>query len=126
MCNNHRYHYVAELIKVIDGDTLDLKIDLGFGIFLDQRIRLAYINCSEVYGVKKISDEYKKGFISKCFVEKAFVTHGKVCKIETIRDKKCKYGRRLAQVYLSNGDCLNDLLLDKGLAKKVSYKSCRS
>ena len=41
------YEYRAKLIKIIDGDTIDVKIDLGFGISLKKRVRLFGINAPE-------------------------------------------------------------------------------
>ena len=42
------YEYRAQLIKVIDGDTIDAKIDLGFGISIEKRVRLVGIDAPEV------------------------------------------------------------------------------
>ena len=41
------YKYNAKLIKVIDGSTIDANIDLGFGVFVKQRIRLFGIKCPD-------------------------------------------------------------------------------
>ncbi len=62
------YEYKAKLIKVVDGDTLDVQIDLGFNIFQNIRVRLLGVNTPETYGVKKESIEYKKGMKAKQFV----------------------------------------------------------
>ena len=41
------YRYKAEVTKIVDGDTIDAKIDLGFDIYTNKRIRLAGINAPE-------------------------------------------------------------------------------
>ena len=55
------YHYKAKAERVIDGDTLDVNIDLGFKITTVQRIRLARINTPETYNVKKIPTNIRRG-----------------------------------------------------------------
>jgi len=42
------YEYKATIVKIVDGDTMDLLIDLGFNTFVKERIRLARINAAEV------------------------------------------------------------------------------
>jgi micrococcal nuclease len=109
------YWYKAELIKIVDGDTLSLKISLGLNIYKEEQIRLFGINTPETFGVKKGSEEYNKGMQAKAFVEN-FVT-GKQVYINTIMDKTEKYGRLLANVYV-DGVCLNDELIKNGLAER--------
>ena len=52
------YKYKATVGRVVDGDTVDVVIDLGFKITTNQRIRLEGINTPETYSVKKDSEEY--------------------------------------------------------------------
>ena len=59
------YLYKATVTRVVDGDTVDLEIDLGMSVFAKQRIRLAGINTPETYGVKKDSEEYAAGIKAK-------------------------------------------------------------
>ncbi len=42
------YTYNAKLVRVVDGDTVDLKIDLGFDIWINERVRLKDIDAPEV------------------------------------------------------------------------------
>jgi len=44
---NNRYHYAAKLLRLIDADTYELDIDLGFHIHAQHRIRLAGVDCPE-------------------------------------------------------------------------------
>jgi len=108
---------VRRVVKVVDGDTLDLEIDLGFHIYHTIRVRLARINTPEIFGVSKDSEEYKRGMQAKVFVDN-WLKATKELYIKTYKDSKGKYGRYLAEIYNENGECLNDILLEKGLAEK--------
>ena len=115
------YQYKATLDRIIDGDTIDLIIDLGFKITTHQRIRLAEINTPETYNVKKDSEEYKKGMASKNYVEKRLAENNNEVIIET--DKLTgKYGRYIGTILLADSEVsLNKELVDEGLAVFVSY-----
>ena len=109
------YEYKAKLIRVIDGDTVDFDIDLGFDSHLYARVRLLGINTPETYGVKKATEEYVTGMQAKNFV--VDFLSGKEILIKTEKDKTGKYGRYLATVYV-DGVSLNQKLLDEGLAEE--------
>jgi micrococcal nuclease len=127
------YQYSAIIQKVVDGDTVSIDIDLGLSVWLhDEKIRLYGVNTPEVYGVKKGSLEWEKGNLASEFV-KANLKEKDVVIIETIKDKKEKYGRYLGVIYVKIdpsvmegisttirhiGDfyCLNDILIGKGFA----------
>lgn len=127
------YHYSAIVRKVVDGDTLEIDIDLGLSIWVKkERIRLYGINTPEVYGVKKGSSEWQSGNLASEFVKASLKEKDQII-IETIKDAKEKYGRYLAVVYfkadpsvlsgltkairqLGEYYCLNDLMVAKGLA----------
>ena len=115
------YKYKATVERVVDGDTIDMTIDLGFKITTHQRIRLAKINTPETYNVKKDSEEYKKGMASKEFVIQRIEANNNEVIIET--DKLVgKYGRYIGTIYLADSNItLNDELVQKGLAEYVSY-----
>jgi micrococcal nuclease len=128
------YQYNAVIRKVVDGDTIEIDIDLGLSAWVhNEKIRLYGIDTPEVYGVKKGSAEWERGTRASEFVKKYLIENDPVI-IETIKDKKEKYGRYLALIYIkidqsvltgltdirSIGEfyCLNDMLIAKGLAKK--------
>ena len=127
------YQYKSIIQKVVDGDTLEIAIDLGLSVWLhDEKIRLYGINTPEVFGVKKGSPEWELGNKASEFVKSVLKEKDEII-VETIKDKKEKYGRYLAMVYVridpavisglsdirSLGDyyCLNDILVRKGLAE---------
>lgn len=128
------YQYNAIVRKVVDGDTIEIDIDLGLSSWIHgEKIRLFGIDTPEVYGIKKGSPEWEKGNQSSAFVKEHLKENVEVI-IETIKDKREKYGRYLALIYIKidqsvvnnlaevrtiNGlYCLNDILVSKGLAKK--------
>jgi micrococcal nuclease len=99
--------YQATVEKVVDGDTLDLQVDLGFGVFTRQRVRLLGINAPEhnTPGGKKAT----------AFVQAWVTEHGPTFTVRTSKDKREKYGRYLATV-LSDTKELGQALVDAGLA----------
>ena len=110
-----RFFYEAEVLKVIDGDTIDLRVDLGFDVHHIIRIRLYGVNTPE----SKTSDDAEKvrGLAAKDFTSEWTKASTKVF-IQTIKDKTEKYGRILARVYSDEActKCLNDELIKSGNA----------
>ena len=112
------YRYRAKLGRVVDGDTMDVVIDLGFYVELRERVRLAGIDTPEIYRVKKDSEEYKKGMEAKEYVERRLNENENEMVIET--EKRGKWRRWLATVHLSDSSkTLNDELVENGLAERV-------
>lgn len=111
------YEYNGKILKIIDGDTLDVSIDLGFGISNILRVRLAEINTEELNDADMIKRakavEAKNRVVELCEKKGADGV-----KISTFKDKKEKYGRYLAKIIFNDGACLNHILLEEGLAKK--------
>tara|TARA_B100000035_G_C21036674_1_gene571380 strand:- start:4639 stop:4992 length:354 start_codon:yes stop_codon:yes gene_type:complete len=109
------YTYKARLIRVIDGDTVDAEIDLGFDVFVRQRIRLYGINTPESRTTDLVEKE--KGLAAKQrlieLLPREFV-------VETILNKRGKYGRVLGVLKVQNEDetltNINDLLVEEGHA----------
>jgi len=115
------YQYKAKIARIVDGDTMDIIVDLGFKITTNQRIRLKGINTPETYNVKKDSEEYRKGMIAKEFVIQRITTNNFEALIDTDKDTG-KYGRYIAVVWLADSaTSLNDELVEKGYAEVVKY-----
>lgn len=115
------WRYRANVERVVDGDTLDLQVDLGFGVILtgdEARVRLLDIDTAEIYGAAKGSEEYETGQRHKEFVE-AWVHDSDEADwpvlLETRKDdERGKYGRWLAIIHRQNdGAVLNDDLIEK-------------
>lgn len=105
------FTYRAKLLRVVDGDTLDLEMDLGFGIYHRIRVRLAGVDTPEIYGVRKDSDEYSMGKKASAFTSDWL--RDKQITVKTERDKKGKYGRYLAYIFDQAGRSLNEAILNK-------------
>jgi len=109
------YEYKAKLLRVVDGDTIDCIIDLGFDILLKERIRLKGIDTPEVR--TRDLEEKKRGFAAKERVEEVFQGSDEFT-IITEMGKKGKYGRILGTVMLPDRKVsLNQMLLDEGHAE---------
>lgn len=109
------YTYNAKILDWIDGDTCDLEIDLGFRILVKVRVRLYGINSPEIKGETR-----EEGLRAKAFVEDN-CKPGSAVVVKTYKDKQEKFGRYLAEIWFNyNGlnTCLNELLIQKGLAQK--------
>jgi micrococcal nuclease len=111
------YNYKAKVLDVVDGDTLDVSIDLGFDISTKIRVRLYGVNAPE----SRTTDLVEKvaGLASKDFVKSWVNGCNSNVVITTIKDEKEKYGRLLANVYYSSDHavCLNSELVANGFAK---------
>jgi micrococcal nuclease len=108
-------YYVRKVENVVDGDTIDVLIDLGFDILFQSRVRLAGIDTPE--SRTKDLAEKALGLESKEYLKK----HLKDAKSVVIKTEKMdsseKYGRILGWVY-TNGDTvsLNDMMINDGYA----------
>ena len=106
------YEYtITQIIKVVDGDTIDVMFDVGCSIFRKERVRLLGIDSPETRTTNEI--EKKLGIESKEFVEKWLNSQNKLVAITTKDDK---YGRILAKIYGTNKICLNEDMVSKGFA----------
>jgi len=118
------FEYNYKLIKVVDGDTIDVDIDLGFGVWLQkQRIRMMGIDTPE----SRTSDKEEKvyGLLAKEKLQTLLAT-GKVLK--TYKDAKGKFGRILADVivYHSAQDrwCgATEIMIEEGYGVKYHGQS---
>lgn len=113
------YHYNALVVSVYDGDTCTVDIDLGLHTWLkDEKIRLARINAPELRGKERPMGLPSRDFLRGQILNKKII-------LETIKDKKGKYGRYLGEIWLekSNGKYvnINDLLVNKGFAFYKDY-----
>jgi micrococcal nuclease len=105
------YYYKANVIRVYDGDTITVDIDLGFGLQLQKQvIRLANIDTPEIRG-----DERPDGIVSKDIVSD-LILHKDVI-IKTDKDTTGKYGRWLAEVYIDDLN-VNEYLITEGYADR--------
>jgi len=111
------YHYkIKKINRVIDGDTVDLDIDLGFSITVSHRVRLKDIDAPETRTKDLV--EKAEGLAAKAWLEEQLSREGEWI-IETYKEDK--YGRILGTLYLV-GDpvTINERMLNEGIAVPYS------
>ena len=112
------YHYKCKLLKVVDGDTIDAEIDLGFKICIKERIRLTGIDAPESRTRNKAEKSW--GLASKQFIINILEENNNIFELKTKLQKKGKYGRILGNIVLispaGNEISVNDLLIENNLA----------
>ena len=114
------YEYKCKMVKVIDGDTVDVDIDLGFGVWMrDQRIRLYGIDTPE----SRTSDDQEKvyGLAAKDFVVKW--TNAGDLSLKTFKDDRGKFGRILGEIWYGEKHNVNQLLVDNHHAVRYHGQS---
>ena len=118
------YEYSAKLIRVVDGDTIDCMIDLGFDIKVRKRVRLAGINAPE--SRTRDLEEKKRGLAATERVIELLDNGGDEFIIRTEYDRSGKYGRVIGNIILAIGttqtnESLNDILVSEGHAVRKDY-----
>ena len=104
------YEYNCKILKVVDGDTVDVDIDLGFGIWIkNERVRLYGIDAPESRTRDK--EEKKYGLAAKQFVLDNMPI-GSFQVLRTLKDDVGKFGRVLG-VFVVNGKRLDELMIEK-------------
>lgn len=109
------YTYKAQVLEVIDGDTIEVDFDLGFGVWLrNQRIRLEGIDTPESRTTNK--EEKARGILSKNKLKEVL---SKYVTITTKLDPNEKFGRILGVVKNETGINVNNWLVENNYA--VAY-----
>ena len=102
------YEYRCKIVKVIDGDTVDVDIDLGFGMtYKKQRVRMKGIDTPE--SRTRDLEEKKFGLASKEFLKEQL----KDQEIELVSHDKGKFGRILGELFVgSSAYSINRIMID--------------
>ena len=107
------YEYRCKIVKIIDGDTVDVDIDLGFGVWMHkERIRLYGIDTPE--SRTRDLEEKKYGLAAKEFLTKW--TGAGELKIKTHKDKTGKFGRILGELWRTSNytdKSINTYMIEK-------------
>ncbi len=110
----NKYEYVAKLDRVVDGDTCDALIDLGFNTWVKKRIRFKGVDTWECR--TRDLDEKKKGLAAKAFT-KDLLENSDDGKFALRSHGVGKYGRVLGELFVKGETkSVNDLLLENGHA----------
>jgi micrococcal nuclease len=106
---------VKKVLKVVDGDTIDADVDLGFDISLTKRVRLAGIDTPE----SRTTDLKEKalGLEVKEWLKKRLEGAKDILIKTQLPDSTEKYGRILGKLYINNEETsLNEQMIDEGYA----------
>ena len=108
------YSYrIDKVLKVVDGDTIDVRIDMGFDIKYKSRVRLFGIDTPESRTRDKVEKKY--GLLSKKFLKEALL-NGKKKVIKTHKGEETgKFGRILGEIFIDNKN-INLEMCKKGYA----------
>ena len=120
MADKDPYIYrIKQILKVVDGDTIDADIDLGFSISLEKRIRLAAVDTPESRTAD--ANEKKYGLESKEWL-KHKVENAKNILIKTeLPDSTEKYGRIIGHLFINDQETsLNNQMIIEGYAWEYS------
>ena len=108
-----KYIYAADVVRIIDGDSIVLKADLGFEVWISKSFRLNGIDTPEIK--TKVENEKKHALIARDALSERILN--KIVRLENVESEK--YGRLLADVYLDN-DNLNEWMIEKNYAVKYA------
>ena len=114
------YTYKVKVMRVIDGDTVDVMIDLGFNVWVKNRIRLFSINAPEIR--TKDLEEKNKGTASKVRLEELLSGESGSDRVLTLRSHGLdKYGRCLGTFYANEKENWESCILqEQGMAPIIS------
>jgi micrococcal nuclease len=114
------YQYKCKINKVLDGDTVDIDLDLGFNIVLvNQRVRMAGVDTPESRTSNK--EEKPRGLLSKKkLAEKLPIGSWQIIETQKSDNNDDKFGRILGVFILEDGTKVNDWLIQNNYA--VPYK----
>ena len=106
-------YFVKSVDRVVDGDTIDISIDLGFDLTKKERVRLAGIDTPETR--TKNPKEKEMGYQATEFLEMHLM---EATKLTVKTEKEGNFGRRLGWLYKSEKDVtsINEIMIDEGYA----------
>ena len=103
------YEYQAELTRIVDGDTLDCIIDIGFSVFVKKRVRLHGIDTWE--SRTRDLKEKAKGLAAKAILKELIKENGN--HFTLVSYELGKYGRVLGEIILDDDRNVNDILIEE-------------
>lgn len=112
----HEWTYPAKIVRVVDGDTLIATLDRGMNDFSTLKLRLAGINTPEIIGESHEAGARARDYVLTWAAEA--MKDPDEWPILVVTQKTDEYGRWVAVVYSKRGGhCLNENLIDRGLAE---------
>ena len=110
------YEYKVKITRVIDGDTVDAEVDLGFDTFIKDRIRLMGLDTPESRTRNK--KEKALGLAAKAYLKELLKKNKGDIILRTSKEGKGKFGRILGTLLIYDGmTSVNQMLIDEGHAR---------
>lgn len=111
------YQYRATVFRIVDGDTVDVDVDLGFNIWMhQQRVRLSNYDAPETR--TKDLDEKRRGIAAKEFLETLLPVGSEVIlDSREFKDERGKYGRIIGNFFTVEGVSVRDMMIRAGHEK---------
>ena len=114
------YEYNCTVTRVVDGDTIDVILDLGFSILHKCRVRLYGIDTPESRTRDK--DEKVRGKLAAKYLEDSIKNGTEIILRSKLKDSKGKYGRVLGEIIVDNIN-INQSMIEKYLAVQYTGQS---
>ena len=114
------YEYNCTVTRVVDGDTIDVILDLGFSVLHKCRVRLYGIDTPE--SRTKNEDEKARGKLAAKYLEDSINNGTEIILRSKLKDSKGKYGRVLGEIIVDNIN-INQSMIEKYLAVKYTGQS---
>ena len=114
------YEYNCTVTRVVDGDTVDVILDLGFSILHKCRVRLYGIDTPESRTRDK--DEKARGKLAAKYLEDSIKNGTEIILRSKLKDSKGKYGRVLGEIIVDNIN-INQSMIEKYLAVRYTGQS---
>jgi micrococcal nuclease len=116
------YIYPCKVLNVVDGDTIDIELDLGFHIKMKERVRLIGVDTPEVFGPNAEPAGLVASQFTKDWIEKRRKNNDSFQYHSIKYNARDKYGRSLGRLVWTGGyvtECLNDDIDHAGITKKT-------
>ncbi len=111
-----RFFRNATMEHVVDGDTIDVRIDMGWSLSMSERLRLEFVNTPETRGSERDAGRWVTDRVKEWLPEGTPVVIASTAYDRTGRIRG-KFGRTVAHVYhATEGWCLNQRLIEDKLA----------
>ena len=106
------YEYRCKVLKVIDGDTVDVQVDLGFDVLLNMRVRLLGIDAQEL--------NTPEGKAARLWLIDAMPVDSEWT-LGTVKDRREKYGRYLGEFWQTKDKVINRMIVEAGHAAEKTW-----
>jgi micrococcal nuclease len=111
------YHYRGRVINIVDGDTVDAEVDVGFGISVRQRFRIDGIDTPETWRPRNEA-EREHGLQATQRATELLMDKNLIFKSSKVPGI---YGRYAATIWLEDGRKYTEVMINEGFKKRENY-----